>query len=151
MKGTLHEDKYTFSIISRSVIHRMNNISDTSSRENQNTQFVFNNFFFFRKSCNLWDNVEKYCRAGQATDDNMAYAHCMLDTQGYKCTYRLCITHCFSTATMVERTRLIITLYVHLLSLFILNMVYVTTSSVTWTTFRRIASWLVYFELKRYK
>jgi len=27
----------------------------------------------------IWDNVEKYCRAGQATDD-MAHAHCMLDT-----------------------------------------------------------------------
>jgi len=24
--------------------------------------------------------VEKYCRAGQATDDNMAHAHCMLGT-----------------------------------------------------------------------
>jgi len=24
--------------------------------------------------------VEKYCRAGQATDDKMAHAHCMLDT-----------------------------------------------------------------------
>jgi len=35
---------------------------------------------FFRKSCRLWDNVEKYSRAGQATDDNMAHAHCMLDT-----------------------------------------------------------------------
>jgi len=22
----------------------------------------------FRKPCRLWDNVEKYCRAGQATD-----------------------------------------------------------------------------------
>jgi len=22
---------------------------------------------FFRKSCHLWDNVEKYCRSGQAT------------------------------------------------------------------------------------
>jgi hypothetical protein len=38
---------------------------------------------FFRKSCRSWDNVEKYCRAGQATDDNMAHAHCMLDTWGY--------------------------------------------------------------------
>jgi len=37
-------------------------------------------FFFFRKSCRLWDNVEKYCRAEQATDDNMAHAHCILDT-----------------------------------------------------------------------
>ena len=24
--------------------------------------------------------MEKYCTAGQATDDNMANAHCMLDT-----------------------------------------------------------------------
>jgi hypothetical protein len=24
--------------------------------------------------------VEKYCRAGQTTDDNMAHAHCILDT-----------------------------------------------------------------------
>jgi len=23
--------------------------------------------------------MEKYCRAGQATDDNMAHAYCMLD------------------------------------------------------------------------
>jgi len=35
---------------------------------------------FFRISCRLWDNVENYCRVGQATDDNMAHAHCMLDT-----------------------------------------------------------------------
>ena len=36
---------------------------------------------FFRKSCLLWDNVEKYCRrAGQTTDDNTAQEHCMLDT-----------------------------------------------------------------------
>ena len=35
---------------------------------------------FFRKSWRLWDNVEKCGRAGQVTDDNMAHAHCMLDT-----------------------------------------------------------------------
>ena len=34
----------------------------------------------FQESCPLWDNVEKYCRAGQVTDDSMAHAHCMLDT-----------------------------------------------------------------------
>ena len=32
-------------------------------------------FFFFRKSCRLWDNVEKYCTAGQAT---WQYAPCAL-------------------------------------------------------------------------
>jgi hypothetical protein len=37
-------------------------------------------FFFFWKSRRLWDNVEKYYRAGQATDVNMAHVHCMLDT-----------------------------------------------------------------------
>jgi hypothetical protein len=35
------------------------------------------------------------------------------------CTLRLCNTHCFSTATMVARTRLNVTLYVHCLSSFI--------------------------------
>ena len=35
---------------------------------------------FHRKSCRLWDYVQKYSRAGQATDDNMAHAHCALDT-----------------------------------------------------------------------
>ena len=27
-----------------------------------------------------WDNVEKYCRVGQAANDNTAHAQCMLDT-----------------------------------------------------------------------
>ena len=36
-------------------------------------------FFFFRKSCLLWNDVEKFCRAWQAADDNMAHVHCMLD------------------------------------------------------------------------
>ena len=51
---------------------------------------------------------KKYCRAGQATDDNMAHAHCMLDTYGYKNTLRICNTYYFSSATMVARTRLIV-------------------------------------------
>jgi len=28
--------------------------------------------------------VEKYCRGGQATDDNMVHVCCMVDTQVYK-------------------------------------------------------------------
>ena len=55
--------------------------------------------------------MEKYCTAGQATDDNMANAHCMLDTKGYKHTLRICNTSCFSTA----RTRLSVTLHAHCL------------------------------------
>jgi len=47
--------------------------------ENKNRHFMFNNFFFW-KSCSLSDNVEKHCRAGQATDGNMAHVHCKLYT-----------------------------------------------------------------------
>jgi hypothetical protein len=42
------------------------NIAEKRFRGNKNTHFVFSNFFCFPKSCCLWDNVEKYCRAGQA-------------------------------------------------------------------------------------
>ena len=35
---------------------------------------------FYRNLCLFKNNVEKYCTAGQATDDNMAHAHFMLDT-----------------------------------------------------------------------
>ena len=75
--GTLHEDQCTFFIISRTVFLRMKNVSDNICRGNQNTHFMFKTFF--RKSCLLWGNVEKYCKAGQSTDDNMSHVHCMLD------------------------------------------------------------------------
>jgi hypothetical protein len=48
------------------------------------THTVYSITFFFRKSCRLWNNVELYCKAGQATDDNMAHAHCVLDNYGYR-------------------------------------------------------------------
>jgi len=60
MPGTLRKDQYTFLIISRSVILRMRNISDKSSTENQNTHFVFNNFFFFKNRAAyeiMWKNM----------------------------------------------------------------------------------------------
>jgi len=62
-------------IISRSFLVRMRNVSDERCRENQNTHFVLNNFF--SKNVPFMRYVEKYFRAGQATDDNMAYAHIM--------------------------------------------------------------------------
>ena len=37
----------------------------------------------------------KCCRPGQATDHNMAYGHCMLDTQGYKHSLRICNIYLF--------------------------------------------------------
>ena len=45
-----------FFIMSRSFLLRMRNVSDKSCRENQNTHFVFPNFFF-RKSYRTRDNT----------------------------------------------------------------------------------------------
>jgi len=44
-KGTLHEYKSTFFIISRSVLFKMRHVSEKPCRENQNTHFMFANFF----------------------------------------------------------------------------------------------------------
>jgi hypothetical protein len=77
---------------------------------------MFNNPLSFRKSCHLWHNVAKYCRVGQTTDDNMAYARCMLRSYGYKHTLRTGNGYCFATTTVVARIRLSDALYVHWLS-----------------------------------
>jgi hypothetical protein len=85
----------------------MRNVSDKSCRQDQNTHFAFSNFFP-PKIVTLRDNVEKYCRVGHATDDNMAHAYC---NWRYTHTLRLRTPSYFSTATMVTRTRT----YVHCL------------------------------------
>jgi len=51
----------------------------------------------------------------------MAHAHYTLGTYGYKHKPRICNTHCLSTATMVEGTRLSVTLYVYCLSCLIFS------------------------------
>jgi hypothetical protein len=97
----------------------MRNISDQYCRKNQNTCFIFNKIFL-NKIVALWDKVKKYCTAGRATDNNMAHTHCMLDTNVCKHTFRICNTYCFSTATMVARTRIKVTLHVICLSCLVL-------------------------------
>ena len=54
--------------------------------------------------------MEKYCTAGQDTDDNMAHAHCMLGYIGLKIHANLeyVILYSFSTAIIVTRTRYVI-------------------------------------------
>jgi hypothetical protein len=89
-------------IISRSFPPIMRNVSGKSSRENQNTNFVFSNFF--RKSCPIRDNLKNiYCRVGQATDDEMAHAHCMWWTIKTTQTLTVCNIYYFSTATKWHR------------------------------------------------
>jgi len=44
--GTWHEDQFRFLIVSRLIVG-MKNISDKIFRENEITNFMFNNAFFF--------------------------------------------------------------------------------------------------------
>jgi hypothetical protein len=75
---TLYEDQYTFLIICRSVLLRIRNVSVKPFRETQNTHFTLNHNF--SKMVPFIINVVKYCKAGQATDENKAHAHFMLHT-----------------------------------------------------------------------
>jgi hypothetical protein len=59
--------------------------------------------------------VEKYFRAGQALDENTSHAHCMLHTQGFKRTVRICNVYCFYIETMVAGTVLNYTHFAFLL------------------------------------
>jgi hypothetical protein len=55
--------------MSRSFLLRMRNFSDKGVHKSKHTFYVQK--LFPPKSCRLWDNVEKYCRAGQATDGHI--------------------------------------------------------------------------------
>jgi hypothetical protein len=93
--GTLREDQCTFMI--------MRYVEDKSCRENQNAHFVCNTFFP-RKPCRLWDNVEKYDRIGQATDDNIILLmRIALRITTSTDTLRIFDTQCFWAATLVTR------------------------------------------------
>jgi len=53
----------------------MTNFSNKSYRENQNTHFIFNDFFVI-KNLSVYEIMwKKYCRMGEATGDNVALAH----------------------------------------------------------------------------
>ena len=55
--GALHEDRYTFLIVSSSLLARMKNISDKSCRENRNTCFMIL-FFLNSAVCEImWNNI----------------------------------------------------------------------------------------------
>ena len=98
-----------------------------------------------RKLCLLLNNVKKFCTAGQATHDNMAHAHGMLDNEGYRHTLRICNTYCFSTAKFVARTCLNVTSHAHCLPV-----AAVVNSSLTGDVQTRIAK-LLYSRYRNYK
>jgi hypothetical protein len=55
----LQEDQYTFMITSRSIHLLMRTVVDKICRENQNTHFMFNNFFFGNRAVYeiMWKNI----------------------------------------------------------------------------------------------
>jgi hypothetical protein len=80
---TLHEDHYTFMVISRSILLRLGDVSYKSYREDQNIHFIFVNFF--PESCAVfWDNAEKYAKSqsGHRWQCNIAHVFCMQSSQG---------------------------------------------------------------------
>jgi len=102
MTGTLHEDNIKFDqIVEKIETHILCSVT------------------FFRKSCCVWDNVEEYCRTGQATDENMAiHITCWIPKATN--THSGCVkAYCFSTARRVAQTRCYVTLHVQSLSCYI--------------------------------
>jgi len=61
MTGTSHEDRYTFLIISRSVLLRTRNVSDIICRENQNTFCDVENRAVYEI---MWKNILQLSGAG---------------------------------------------------------------------------------------
>ena len=55
--GTLHEDQYKFFIISHSILPRKRTVSFKSCKENQNTHFMFSNFFWKLCHYEMWSNT----------------------------------------------------------------------------------------------
>jgi hypothetical protein len=106
-------------IISRSFLLIMRNVSYKSCTENQNTYFVFRNFFsetalFMRKCGKIMYSMPGHGHGWQ-------YGACALHatnthTHTHTHTHSLWNTHSFSTAIMFVRTHLNVTKYVHCLS-----------------------------------
>jgi hypothetical protein len=69
MAGTLHEDLSAFIIIFRPILLRLRNVLDKFVKK-ITTRILFS-VTFSRRSCCLWDNVEKYDTAREATGDNI--------------------------------------------------------------------------------
>ena len=68
--GTSHGDVCTC-VISRRILLKMENASDQSCRENENTHFMVSNFFLAADHAVYEIMWGKCCRAGEATDDTV--------------------------------------------------------------------------------
>jgi len=62
----------------------------------------------------------------------MTHAHCVLDTQGYKHTFRMCNINCCSFATIAVRTLLNVALHINYLSCYNLQKVRIGDGEQQW-------------------
>jgi len=100
----------------------MRNVSDKICRKNQNTHYILNIVYFPRNSCSLQNNVERCGITRQVTDG------CIIRRMFCPCrihkatnTHSAYVCYCFSTATLVARTRLNFTFILTLPVLFLLS------------------------------
>ena len=136
--------------ISRWILLRMRAVLDRC-KENQNTRFMFSNVY--QKSYRSSDNVKvRWSRRGYKWRQKMGHTSYMVDKQSYihhshahadapRQTHatrasalahahthtQICNTYCFSTAAVVRRTGLNVTLYVHCLSCYVSFRWYILT------------------------
>ena len=79
MKVTLHKAQYAQLNTSCSLVIRIRNVSDEFVKKK--TLILRSVTFFPPENLAVYEiMLEKYFKAGQATDYDMAHAHCMLDT-----------------------------------------------------------------------
>jgi len=113
--GTLHAELCTLITLYQWILLRTRNDLDKNCRENQKTYLV--KYLFFSENrvvCEwLWKNTLRLDRP-HATTQSMRFECCI--NYGYKHTIRILNTYCFSTVTVVTRTRHNVTLYVPFLS-----------------------------------
>jgi hypothetical protein len=135
MKTNVH-----FFTISRSVLFRMIIFLGKNCRENEIRHFVFNIFFFSRKSCRLCGKILQ-TGAGHRWQYGACTLHAgYLRLQTHALT--ICNIYCFSTAAVVARTRLDIMLPLILPVLFnIEQYVFLPVTEVT-STVRTFRSWV---------
>jgi hypothetical protein len=81
-------------LISRSILLRMRNVSDKTSRGNENTHFMFNNFSPENRAVYeiMWG---KNCRAKRTTDDNTLLVARSFWVTSYRHILRTCDIYCF--------------------------------------------------------
>ena len=132
MPVTLREDLCTILNISSSVLLRTRPVSGKFVEKIRAHTHILcsitcSKTLPFVRKC----SKKKIFGARQATDDNTAHAHCKPTNQGYKHTLRISNTYCFYTPSIIARTRLIVTPYVHWLPCLTFGMV---TNTATLTT-----------------